>query len=102
MANSREAQFQWNVTKVMSVCSWEYVSWLALRHYRLIKLEKKHLLLEVCGEDYGLTSVNNARSGKPQDPEKQCMAENIDPLNEFYGAEVSDDDKVYFARECAT
>lgn len=101
MANSREAQSQWNVTKVMSAGGWEYVGWLELPHYRLIKLEEERLLLAVAGEDYGLTSVNDARSGKPRDPERQRLAEIIDRLNDLYGAEVSDDGKLYFFRGLA-
>ncbi|WP_027350811.1 hypothetical protein [Halotalea alkalilenta] len=96
MANRREAQSQWNVTKVMSAGGGEYISWLELPHYRLIKLEEERLLLEVAGEDYGLTSVNDTRSGKPHDPEKQRLAEIIDRLNDLYGAEVSYDDKLHF------
>ncbi|WP_110690070.1 hypothetical protein [Salinicola endophyticus] len=97
MANSREAQSQWNVTKVMFAGGWEYVGWLELPHYRLIKLEEERLLLAVAGEDYGLTSVNDARSGKPRDPERQRLAEIINRLNDLYGPEVSDDDKLHFA-----
>ena len=97
MANSREALFQWSITKAMSAGGWEYVSWLELPHYRLIKLEEERLLLAVAGEDYGLTSVNDARSGKPRDPERQRLAEIINRLNDLYGPEVSDDDKLHFA-----
>lgn len=97
MANSREALFQWNITKAMSAGGWEYVSWLELPHYRLIKREEERLLLEVAGEGYGLISVSDVRSGKPQDPEKQRLAEIIERLNDLYGAEVSDDDKLHFA-----
>lgn len=101
MANSRESQFQWGVTEVMSAGGWEYVGWLELPHYRLIKLEEERLLLAVAGEDYGLTSVNDARSGKPRDPERQRLAEIINRLNDLYGPEVSDDDKLHFAHEIA-
>lgn len=100
MANSREAQFQWSITKAMSAGGWEYVSLLELPHYRLIKREEERLLLEVAGEGYGLTSVNDARSGKPHHAEKQRLAEIIDRLNDLYGAEVSDD-KLHFANGIA-
>ncbi|WBF16927.1 hypothetical protein [Halomonas elongata] len=89
MANSREALFQWNITKAMSAGGWEYVSWLELPHYLLIKREEERLRLEVAGEDYGLTSVSDVRSGKPHDPEKQRLADIIDRLNDLYSAEVS-------------
>ena len=97
MANSREALFQWNITKAMSAGGWEYVSWLELLPYRLIKREEERLLLEVAGEGYGLTSVNDARYGKLQDPEKQRLTEIIDLINDLYCIEVSDDDKLHFA-----
>ncbi|WP_191236789.1 hypothetical protein [Cobetia marina] len=96
MANSREALFQWSITKAMSAGGWEYVSWLELPHYRLIEREEERLLLEVAGEGYSLTSVNDVRSGKPHDAEKQRLAEIIDRLNDRYGDEVSDD-KLHFA-----
>ena len=101
MAGSWEALFQWSITKAMSAGGWEYVSWLELPHYRLIEREEERLLLEVAGEGYGLTSVNDVRSGKPHDAEKQRLAEIIDRLNDLYGAEVSDDDKLHFANGIA-
>jgi len=101
MANSREALFQWSITKAMSAGGWEYVSWLELPHYRLIEREEERLLLEVAGEGYGLTSVNDVRSGKPHDAEKQRLAEIIDRLNDLYCAKVSGDDKLHFAYEIA-
>lgn len=79
MANNREAQFQWDITKAMSAGGWEYVSWLELPHYRLIKREEERLLLE----EACLTSVNDVRSGKPHDAEKQRLAGTIDWLNDF-------------------
>ena len=82
MANSREAQSQWNVTKAMFFGGREYVSWLELPNYRLIKLEEERLFLEVAWEGYGLTSVNDARSGKPQDSEKLDFANGIADLIE--------------------
>jgi|25BtaG_2_1085352.scaffolds.fasta_scaffold01118_3 type I restriction enzyme R subunit len=90
MANNREAQFQWDITKAMSAGGWEYVSWLELPHYRLIKREEERLLLE----EACLTSVNDVRSGKPHDPEKQRLAGTIDWLKDLYGAEVSDHEKL--------
>jgi type I restriction enzyme R subunit len=51
----------------------------------------------VAGESCGLTSVSDVRSGKPHDLEKQRLAEIIDRLNDLYGAEVSNDDKLHFA-----
>lgn len=109
MANSREAQFQWDITKAMSARGRkvgtaggydrkeEYVNGLALPHYRLIQREEERLRLEVAGEDLGLTSVSDVRSAKPHNTENQRLAEIIARLNDLYGAEVSDDDKLHFA-----
>lgn len=113
MANSREAQFQWDITKDMIARDWmagragdeltgEYVSELELPHYRLTKREAERLRLEMAGKDYGLTSVSDVRSaGKPHDTENQRLAEIIVRFNDLYGAEVSDDDKLHFANGIA-
>ena len=50
MANSREALFQWNITKAMSAVGWEYVCWLESLPFRLIKREEECLRLDVAGE----------------------------------------------------
>ncbi|MDI4662659.1 MULTISPECIES: hypothetical protein [Cobetia] len=89
------------ITKAMSAGGWEYVSWLELPHYRLIKREEERLLLEEAEEGYRLTSVNDVRSGKPHDAEKQLLAEIIDRINDLYCAKVSGDDKLHFAYEIA-
>ncbi|ERS81824.1 type I restriction endonuclease subunit R [Halomonas sp. PBN3] len=77
------------------------VSELELTHYRLTKREEKRLRLEEAEGDYGLNPVSEVGSGKPHDPEKQRLAEIIDRLNDLYGAEVSDDDKLHFANGIA-
>ncbi|WP_299237060.1 type I restriction endonuclease [uncultured Halomonas sp.] len=77
------------------------VSELELTHYRLTKREEKRLRLEEAEGDYGLTPVSEVGSGKPHDPEKQRLNEIIDRLNDLYGAEVSDDDKLHFANGIA-
>ncbi|MDR5862438.1 DEAD/DEAH box helicase family protein [Halomonas campisalis] len=76
------------------------VSELELTHYRLTKREEKRLQLEVA-EGSPLKPVSEVGSGKPFDPEKQRLAEIIDRLNDLYGAEVSDDDKLHFANGIA-
>lgn len=76
------------------------VSELELTHYRLTKREEKRLRLEVT-EGSPLKPVSDVGSGKPHDREKQRLAEIIDRLNDLYGAEVSDDDKLYFANGIA-
>lgn len=110
MANSREAQFQWDFIEAMTAygckagtaggCDHkgEEASELDLTYYHLIKREEERLRLEMAGEGYGLTPVSDVRSaGKPHDLEKQRLAEIIDRLNDLYGSEVSDDDKLHFA-----
>ncbi|MDI5885647.1 hypothetical protein ACFO0O_16325 [Cobetia amphilecti] len=44
-----------------------------------------------------MTSINDVWSGKPHDPKKQRLGEILDRVNDLYGAEVSDDDKLHFA-----
>ncbi|MCG5526304.1 type I restriction endonuclease subunit R, partial [Ectothiorhodospira haloalkaliphila] len=57
--------------------------------------------LEDSDGDYGLKPVSEVGSGKPHDPEKQRLDEIIERLNDLYGAEVSDDDKLHFANGIA-
>lgn len=83
MANSREAQLKWDITKAMTARGWkagtaggyvhkdEYVSELELPHYRLTKREK------------------------------QSLSEIIDRLSDLYGAEVRDDYKLLFVNGIA-
>lgn len=113
MANSREALFQRDIIEAMSARGRkvgtaggydrkeEYANGLALPHYRLIQREEERLRLEEAEGDYGLTPVSEVGSGKPHDPEKQRLAEIIDRLNDLYGAEVNDDDKLHFAHGIA-
>ncbi|WP_447529518.1 type I restriction endonuclease subunit R [Vreelandella sp. TE19] len=77
------------------------VSELELTHYRQTKHEEKRLRIDEAKGDYGLTPVSEVGSGKPHDPEKQRLAEIIDRLNDLYGSEVSDDDKLHFANGIA-
>ena len=107
MANSREVEFQWDITKAMTARGWkagtaggydhkdEYVSELEMYNYRIAKSEEERLRLrlEVTGENCGFTSVSDVRSGKPHDLEKQRLAENIIRIN--------DDDKLHFANGVA-
>ncbi|WP_253449650.1 hypothetical protein [Halomonas sp. Y3] len=89
MANSREAQLQWDISKDMTargwkagtaggyVRKWEYFSELQLPHYRLTKREAERLRLEMAGEDCGRTSASYVRSGELHDPEKLHYAHGI-------------------------
>ncbi|MDN6298559.1 MAG: DEAD/DEAH box helicase family protein [Halomonas sp.] len=69
---------------------------LELTHYRMTKREQRRLQLEVAEGD-PLKPVSDVGSGKPHDPEKQRLDEIIDRLNDLYGAEVDDNDKLHFA-----
>ena len=75
---------------------------LELTHYRLNKRAEQRLNLAEEGGDYaGLKPVSEVGSGKPHDPEKKRLSEIIDQLNELFGAEVSDEDKLHFANGVA-
>ncbi|WP_018169693.1 type I restriction endonuclease subunit R [Thioalkalivibrio sp. ALMg9] len=78
------------------------VSELELTHYRLNKRAEHQLNLGEEGEDYdGLKPISDVGSGKPHDPEKKRLSEIIDQLNDLFGAEVSDEDKLQFANGIA-
>ncbi|TQE90224.1 MAG: type I restriction endonuclease subunit R, partial [Spiribacter salinus] len=79
------------------------LSELALTHYRLTKHQEQRLPLEVQEDnaDYSLRPVSEVGSGKPHDPDKKPLAEIIDRLNDLFGAEVSDEDKLHFAQGVA-
>lgn len=108
MANSREAQLKWDITKDITVRGWkagaadgydrevEDFAELELTHYRLTKREQKRLRLEEAEGDYGLTPFSEVSSGKPHDLNKQRLAFHY-RFNDLYGAQVSDDDKLRFA-----
>ncbi|KGE79303.1 hypothetical protein [Halomonas salina] len=108
MANSREAQLKWDITKYMTVRGWkagaadgydrevEEFAELELTHYRLIKREHKRLRLEEAEGDYGLTPFSELNSGKPHDLNKQRLTFHY-RFNDLYGAQISDDDKLRFA-----
>ncbi|EIW89055.1 Type I site-specific restriction-modification system, R subunit (helicase) [Alishewanella agri BL06] len=71
-----------------------------LTHYRITK--KQELAIRL-GEEDGpyLKGITEVGSGKAHDPEKKKLSEIIDALNDLFGAEVSDDDKLHFARGVA-
>ena len=76
------------------------VSELELTHYRLTKREEQRLRLGV-EEGEGLKPISEVGSARPHDPEKQHLNEIIQRLNDLYGAEVGDDDKLHFANGIA-
>lgn len=77
------------------------LSELQLTHYRLTKRAAYELLIADGQGDYGLKPITDVGSGKPYDPEKQRLSEIIERLNELFGAEVSDDDKLQYANGIA-
>ena len=77
------------------------VSELELTHYRMTKRTEKDLRLGEAEGDYNLQPGNAVGTGKPHDPEKKTLAEIIDRLNDLFGAEVGDDDKLHFANGIA-
>ncbi|WP_199283860.1 hypothetical protein [Halomonas sp. A40-4] len=81
MANTREALFQRDIIEAITAYVWEVGI--------------------AVGYDLKVGAVGEVGSGKPHDPEKQRLAEIIDRLNDLYGAEVSDDDKLHFANGIA-
>ncbi|XKF14940.1 DEAD/DEAH box helicase family protein [Halomonas sp. BLK-85] len=77
------------------------VSELELDSYRLTKRAEQRLSLEEEDGDYGLQPISEVGSGKPHDPETQRLNEIIERLNDLYGADISDDDKLHFANGIA-
>mgnify|MGYP003151964125 FL=1 len=77
------------------------VSELALTHYRLTKRAEHELRVADEEGDYGLKPLTEVGTGKPYDPEKERLSEIINRLNDLFGAEVGDDDKLHFANGIA-
>jgi type I restriction enzyme R subunit len=78
------------------------VSELELTHYRLNKRAEHQLNLRDEADDHdGLKPVSDVGSGKAHDPEKKRLSEIIEQLNDLFGAEVSDEDKLHFANGVA-
>ena len=77
------------------------LSELELTHYRLTKRAEQQLQLGEQQGDYGLKPVSDVGSGKPYDPEKKRLSEIIEKLNELFGAEIGDADKLHYANGIA-
>ncbi|MYL22623.1 type I restriction endonuclease subunit R [Halomonas alkaliantarctica] len=77
------------------------VSELALDSYRLTKRAEQRLSLEENEGEYGLKPISDVGSGKPHDPETERLNEIIERLNDLYGADISDEDKLHFANGIA-
>lgn len=72
------------------------LSELQLSHYRLTKQAEGSLTLDG-GDAEGLRPITSVGSGTAHDAEKLLLAEIIEALNELFGAEVHDDDKLHYA-----
>jgi len=72
------------------------VSDLELTHYRLTKRAEQQLRLGVAEGDTTLKPLTDVGSGKPHDPEKKRLSEIIDRLNDLFGGEVQDQDKLHW------
>ena len=77
------------------------ISELALTHYRLTKRAAQQLRLAEAPGDYQLEPGNDIGTGQPHDPEKKRLSAIIQALNDLFGAEVGDDDKLQFLHAIA-
>ena len=77
------------------------VTELQLTHYRLTKRAEHQLRLEKEDGEYGLKPLSEVGSGKPHDPEKKRLSEIIEKLNDLFGLEVTEQDKLHFANGIA-
>ena len=77
------------------------VTELSLTHYRLTKRAELELRIAEEEVEYGLKPMTEVGTGKPHDPEKERLSEIINRLNDLFGAEVGDDDKLHFANGIA-
>jgi type I restriction enzyme, R subunit len=77
------------------------VSELELTHYRLTKRKEQELRLGVADGEHALKPITDVGSGNPHDPEKKRLSEIIDRLNDLFGAEVQEDDKLHWVNGLA-
>ena len=77
------------------------VSDLQLTHYRLTKRHEREIRLGEEEGDYTLDPVTDVGSGQARDPKKERLAEIIERLNDLFGAEVDDRDKLDWAENLA-
>ena len=77
------------------------ISELELTHYRIAKRKEHQLRLDSGDDPEGLRPITDVGSGKPHDPEKQLLSEIIEKLNDIFGAEVSDEDQLHYAKGIA-
>jgi type I restriction enzyme R subunit len=77
------------------------VSDLQLTHYRLTKRHEREIRLGEEEGDYTLDPVTVVGAGQARDPKKERLAEIIERLNDLFGAEVDDRDKLDWAENLA-
>src|SRR5690554_2013366 len=74
---------------------------LQLTHYRLNKQAEQQLRLGDEAGEFGPKPGSDVGSGKPHDPEKKLLSEIIEALNDLFGMEVTEQDKLHFANGIA-
>ena len=77
------------------------LSELELTHYRLTKHSEHRVSLGEEEGDYSLKPVTDLGSGQARDPKQERLAEIIERLNDLFGAEVDDRDKLTWAQNLA-
>ncbi len=70
---------------------------VALTHYRLTKQKEHEINLREAEGDYRIRPVSEVGSGQARDPEHKQLSEILERLNELFGAEITDADKLQFA-----
>ena len=77
------------------------LSELELTHYRVTKQAERRIQLGEEAGEYSLKPVTDVGSGQARDPKQERLAEIIERLNELFGAEVGDRDKLDWANNLA-
>lgn len=73
---------------------------IELTHYRLTKQAEQQIKLGE-GDTPELKGITAVGAGQAHEPEKKRLSEIIQALNDLFGAEVGDDDKLHFAQGIA-
>ena len=77
------------------------VSELELTHFRLQKQAEHALKLGEEQGDYTLRPVSEVGSGSAREPEKKPLQEIIEKLNELFGQDIAEEDKLNWVRDLA-
>ena len=78
------------------------VSELELTHYRIQKQAEQAVRLGEEQGAYALRPVSEAGSGQAREPEKKPLQEIIDRLNDLFGHDTADEDKLTWLQELGT